>query len=234
MNFYSIIVPAHNEEKCIAKTLTYLKALSYPKNLFEITVVENGSTDKSYHIAKAFSSEHFKIYSLNQKGVSHAKNFGASKANKKSDFLIFVDADTLLKKRFLMDIDSFLSTNANKNLSVGTTRILPIKKTVTSIYWFKFYDSFHKCTRSSYSLQIMRKKYFDKVKFDERLNLSEDLVLIRELQKYGRFFFVDTDQVETSTRRFEEKGWLKLALTWLYETILPKRMKFKVEYEVVR
>jgi len=57
--FLSIIIPAHNEEDRLPKTLEqvfgFLQNQSYPS---EVIVVENGSTDFTYEVARDFSQQH--------------------------------------------------------------------------------------------------------------------------------------------------------------------------------
>src|SRR3989344_7672697 len=93
--FFSIIVPAHNEEKLIAETLTHLTALQYPKDRYEVIVVENGSTDKTFEIARRFEAPNFKIL-RSDKGVSRARNYGVMQTRLDRDWYLFLDADTFL------------------------------------------------------------------------------------------------------------------------------------------
>jgi len=51
--FFSIVIPAYNEEKYIGTTLTALKQLEYPPDRFEVIVVDNGSTDGTEHFIAA-------------------------------------------------------------------------------------------------------------------------------------------------------------------------------------
>lgn len=48
----SVVVPAHNEEKGIIRTLDSLRQSSYPN--IEIVVVDDGSTDRTYEIVRAY------------------------------------------------------------------------------------------------------------------------------------------------------------------------------------
>jgi len=232
----SIIIPAHNEEKYIEETLKNINNLSTDKDQFEVLVIENGSTDRTLEIANFFSSKNIKIYSVQTKGVSKAKNFGLTKVSDRSEWIVFLDADTILKTNFINDLNLFLNNNKDKNFVIGTTAVKPLEN--NSIYariWMKFYDLGHKYTKSSFAIQIMKASLRDRIKFDEELRLAEDLLLISDCLKMGNFFFLNTKEVLTSVRRFESVGWLRLFLKWNYEAILFKFNKNrKKDYPVIR
>lgn len=231
----SIIIPAHNEGKYIADTLSHIQKLSYPKELYEVLVIENGSTDDTYAIAKKFESENFKVFSVETRGVSKAKNFGIRNISLKSDWIVFLDADTILEPNFLKDLDTYLKNNKNKNFAVGTTSIKPLEnKGLYARTWMKFYDFGHRFTKSSYSIQIARSSLMDKVKFNEEIHLAEDLQFIKDCRKYGKFFFLLTDSVFTSTRRFVKIGWLKLFLKWNFDALMWRFKDPKQDYPVIR
>jgi cellulose synthase/poly-beta-1,6-N-acetylglucosamine synthase-like glycosyltransferase len=46
-HFFSIIIPAHNEESVISETLQHIFNLDYPSELFEVVVVNDGSRDET-------------------------------------------------------------------------------------------------------------------------------------------------------------------------------------------
>jgi biofilm PGA synthesis N-glycosyltransferase PgaC len=50
--FVSIVVPAYNEEQVIKKRVENLDSLDYPKEKYEIIVVESGSTDATAQIVE--------------------------------------------------------------------------------------------------------------------------------------------------------------------------------------
>jgi hypothetical protein len=120
-------------------------------------------------------------------------------------------------------------------LSVGTTRVLPSEPAgCYARCWFGVYDFIHRLTRSSYAIQVARTPIARGIGFDPELSFSEDLVFIRECRRYGRFFFIPSDQVSTSVRRFEAKGYFRQGVRWLIEALMPTRMKKKRSYDVVR
>jgi peptidoglycan-N-acetylglucosamine deacetylase len=91
--FVSVVVPAHNEERVIIRTLDSLLASDYPN--FEIVVVDDGSSDATYdRVVEKFSNEpRVTIYTKANGGKAAALNFGWQKAS--GDVIIALDADTL-------------------------------------------------------------------------------------------------------------------------------------------
>lgn len=235
----SIIIPAHNEEKYIAETLKYIQDLSYPKESFEVLVVENGSDDNTYNLAKKFEDENIKVFTVPTRGVSKAKNFGIKNISEKSEWIIFLDADTILKQNFLKDLNDYLQKNKDKNFTIGTSALRPLEKQGWyPTAWIKFYNIGHKYTKTSFAIQIMKASLRDKIKFNENLILAEDLELIKNCLKYGKFFYFDTDSVFTSIRRFEKVGWIRLFLKWNFDALVWRLKKTKSDhnhnYPVIR
>lgn len=82
----SIIVPAYNEEMAIKETITKLKQMN---GNHEIIVVDDGSTDDTFEIAKKMAIQVIK-HSQN-KGYGAALKTGIR--NAKADVVLFFDAD---------------------------------------------------------------------------------------------------------------------------------------------
>src|SRR3989338_2604134 len=95
----SIVIPAHNEEKRIGKTLEHY--VSYFKNLkrksffdFEIIVVLNNCSDNTRGIVEMRKNNEIKILDFKQSGKGFAIIEGFKEALKSnSDLIGFVDAD---------------------------------------------------------------------------------------------------------------------------------------------
>jgi glycosyltransferase involved in cell wall biosynthesis len=232
--FFSIVIPAHQEENYITETLEYVSTLDYPKAKIEVFVIENASKDKTYEKAQKFESDVIKVFSMPKGGVSYAKNVGIDKISPQSDWTIFLDADTILHKNFLKDLDVFLRNNIKKNYSVGTTKINPLMDKMIAKFWFHLYDFGHLISDTSYSIQIYKSSILKNIRFDESLVMGEDLKLIKDAKKYGNFFFFKTDDVYTSSRRFEKAGWLHTFFKWTFVGLLPVSLKRRFGYEVLR
>ncbi len=234
-NFFSIIIPAHNEEKYIAHTLEKIQGLRYPKDLLGVFVIENGSTDKTLEIAQKFSDKNITVISSQEKGVSKAKNLGLRNVSEKSDWVVFLDADTILEQTFLEDLNGFLVKNERKNFVIGTTSVKPLENTGWyARAWMHVYDFGHILTKTSLAIQIMRTKSRGGVFFDETKKLAEDLQFIQDLLLVGKFFYFPTNTVLTSTRRFETVGWMKLFIQWTWGALIYKYTKKNHDYPVIR
>jgi dolichyl-phosphate beta-glucosyltransferase len=101
--FLSIILPIHNEEKRLSKTLLQVeKFISAQSFSSEVLLIENGSSDSSLEIARLFSEEHpaFHTYHEDLRGKGLAVRSGMLKAC--GQYRIFCDVD------FSMPVDEIL------------------------------------------------------------------------------------------------------------------------------
>lgn len=104
--FFSLIIPAYNEEHRLPDTLkqvtAYLQAQPYE---FEVLVVENGSTDNTLAIAQAFAVENPRVRALqnNPRGKGLAVKRGMLEA--RGEYRFMCDADLSMP---VTEINKFL------------------------------------------------------------------------------------------------------------------------------
>lgn len=81
-HFFSLLVPAHNEEKVLGQTLETVLNLDYPSELFEVVVVNDGSFDQTERIARRLQKKYsnLKVFTISTRdggqGKSAALNVG--------------------------------------------------------------------------------------------------------------------------------------------------------------
>ncbi|MEM7816667.1 MAG: glycosyltransferase family 2 protein, partial [Candidatus Aenigmatarchaeota archaeon] len=96
MKELSVIIPAYNEEKRIRKTIeSVLKNSKDVANDVEIIVVDDGSSDNTYKIAKSLERKfpNLKVVGYEKnKGKGYAIKYGLKFATK--DLVVFIDADS--------------------------------------------------------------------------------------------------------------------------------------------
>jgi 1,2-diacylglycerol 3-beta-glucosyltransferase len=87
-HYFSILVPAKNEEKVIKNTLKHILNLDYPSELFEVIVANDGSIDSTQKIVHNMQRNHSNLKLMNV--LSHNGGQGKSKALNTgfADFLI--------------------------------------------------------------------------------------------------------------------------------------------------
>jgi len=92
--FLSIVIPAHNEESRLPRTLgqifTFLENQSYP---FEVIIVENGSSDRTLELAREFISRYPSLRVLHEErpGKGNAVRRGVLEAL--GEYRFICDAD---------------------------------------------------------------------------------------------------------------------------------------------
>ncbi|WP_422747458.1 glycosyltransferase [Mycobacterium sp. WMMD1722] len=229
---FSIVIPAHNEERYLADTLRHVAALDYPSDRYEVVVVENGSADRTLEVARRFEGGNVRVVQSPRIGVSAAKNHGAGVMSPDSDWVVFLDADTLLGPGFLTELQTKLTT-ARKPLAIGTTTITPLDRSWTARTWFAYYDVAHRFG-GSYALQIAKRSLFPDFRFDEDLRMGEDALLIRRARRTGGWFYLPTRSVHTSTRRFDADGYWRIFFRYWFFSLLPVRYWKAFDYRVIR
>lgn len=134
--FVSILIPAHNEAKVIAKTLQSILELNYDNKKYEIIVINDNSSDNSAEILGEIKRDNperlLKIINTDNisggRGKSNALNIGL--AQSKGSFIVVYDADNTPEKNALQElvyailkdekagavIGKFRCRNKNRNL----------------------------------------------------------------------------------------------------------------------
>ncbi len=95
----SVIVPAYNSENTIGRCLSAIEAQDYPKRLFEVIAVDDGSRDGTAEIIKQRGVKYF--WQTN-KGPATARNKGVEKAT--GEIILFTDADCVPEKNWIREM----------------------------------------------------------------------------------------------------------------------------------
>lgn len=107
--FVSIIVPTYNEEKVIIKRIINLIDLDYPKNKYEILIVDSGSTDNTRRSVSQFILDYMEIdpkiniiLEEERKGKASAINLGKSLSN--GEIILVTDANAIFTTNVLKEM----------------------------------------------------------------------------------------------------------------------------------
>ena len=107
----SVIIPTYNSAKTIKTCLKAIIGQNYPKDRFEIIVVDNYSKDRTVNISESLGA---KLYL--QEGIPPQvclqRNFGAEKA--KGEYLFFLDHDMEMSRNLFKNFaEKALEQNDN-------------------------------------------------------------------------------------------------------------------------
>jgi GT2 family glycosyltransferase len=108
----SVVIPVYNDAKRLKNILWSLKKQSF-KN-FEIIVVDDGSKDNSYDVAKEYADK--VIRNDINKGPAITRNLGIKNAN--AEIIAFTDSDCEAREDWLENINKFFSDKDN-NVMMG-------------------------------------------------------------------------------------------------------------------
>lgn len=110
----SVIIPARNEEDNIILLLEDLQKQDYPANMFEVTVIDDHSTDDTLNVVRSFIENNYdlniKIVSLTSDNISETyKKNAISKGieTSKGELIVTTDADCRVRPEWLKTIAAF-------------------------------------------------------------------------------------------------------------------------------
>jgi glycosyltransferase involved in cell wall biosynthesis len=207
----SIIIPAFNEERLIIECLDSISEslVANQKDGFtsEIIVVDNNSSDKTAELSRQKGVQ-VVFEPINQ--IGRARNAGAAVAT--GDWLLFVDADSLLNPGMVNDILQMIERG--RHMGCGSTMVMPDLNwwssgvlhiwTVTSIL-FRW---------ASGALVVCRADAFHEVGgFNQELFAADEIDLCKALKKWGRkrkltFTILRKHPLVTSSRKMRlYSGW---------------------------
>jgi glycosyltransferase involved in cell wall biosynthesis len=178
----SFIVPAYNEERLLGATLDAVRAAALAiGEPYELIVADDASTDRTAAIAAQHGAI---LVSVAHRQIAATRNSGARKAN--GDWLIFVDADTLVSEAVVRSAVEALRSGAvgggaavefDGTVPLYARLLLPVL--VRSFRWAGLAAGcFLFCTRNAFAAVGG---------FDEAFYGAEELVMSRALKRHGRF-----------------------------------------------
>ncbi|MFK7954221.1 MAG: glycosyltransferase [Ekhidna sp.] len=201
----SIIIPTLNESRFLRKTIEDILTKAHNRVSLQIIVIDAGSTDDTLNSVKDLNIAAYSDPSFQLKKYE-SLNFGIEKA--KGDYLLFLDADTILPEGFDHSISELLS---KPNIPAGAFefsfqesgwrfKVIELINRVRYRFGHIYYgDQAVFCTKEA----AIRVGGFPKKR------LMETAYFCQELKKYGQLSLIK-NPVKTSARRFIEDGFFKV------------------------
>lgn len=228
---FSIIIPAYNSEKFIARCLESVVTQKFPADEFEIIVVDDCSPDRQNDIIKIFISFH-KNNNINL--IKHVRNLRQGGARNtamkeaKGEYIFFLDSDDYwVRTDVLKTFDSILKNN--------DCEIIESKNYLTSAFELdknietnmkcnilcpeEYYTSpHHPCIWAS----AYKKTYIENIKFRENVAYEDcdwKIVVYANATKIGIInfpFYFYTLNLESTTHKLVPKTFRDLVCSQQY------------------
>ncbi len=98
----SMIIACHNEDEGIEAKLNNILSLDYPKELLEVIIASDGSTDNTEEIVKRYTSDQIRLLCLPRGGKAPALNAAIAQAS--GEILLFSDANSMYREDAIRNI----------------------------------------------------------------------------------------------------------------------------------
>ncbi len=215
----SVIIPVLNEEARISEALRDVAELP---GIFEVIVVDGGSTDRTRQLVEA---QPFATLVRAPRGRATQLNVGAAQAQ--GEVLLFLHADVRLPADAARWVNQVL---ADPSAAAGAFRTWTVPEGrapawAPLVHLADLRSRYSRVPYGDQALFVRRERFFEAGGFPP-IELMEDFELSRRLQKFGQIRTVPAT-VEVSARRFLARPLFYLAVMnlfpMLYQLGVPPR-----------
>ena len=242
----SIVIPAYNEEKyiarCLQSVISQIEALASKRDI-EIIVVNNASVDRTAEIVGQFAG--VSLVAESQRGLVRARQAGFAAST--GDLIANVDADTKLPAGWVEKVFVEFENNEKLVALSGPFIYTHSSKWSAALVWFWYRVGQLTHFLNQYILKrgamlqggnfILRRSALEKIGgYDTSIDFwGEDTDIATRISKVGRVKFTFDFPIYTSARRFKKDGFLVAAWKYFinYVWVLLFRKPFLKEYEEI-
>jgi len=188
--FVSIIIPAYNEEDCLRKTVESAVSLDYPKEKFEILIVDDGSKDRTKIIGEELEKEfsNVRFFSKKNGGKGSALNFGIGIA--RGEIIISFDSDSFVRSDALKNMLPYFGEkdvmSVTPSMKVykpkGTLQRVQAIEYDLAIFLRKVFSNMDSIHVTPGPFSAYRKEFFEKHGGYDEKNITEDMEIAMRIQ----------------------------------------------------
>ena len=118
----SVVIPAYNEQATIIRCLNSVVNNAYPKHLLDILVVDDGSSDATNEVVKAFilknADSNIKLVTQENSGKAHALN-NAIRNHSTGSIIMCLDSDSYIEKDAIRNAAQYFKDESVAALSAN-------------------------------------------------------------------------------------------------------------------
>ncbi len=194
--FFSVVIPAWNEQELIGDCLRSVFLQTVPKSSYEVIVVENNSSDKTIQVAEKHGA---RVIREPEQGIVYARIRGVNEA--KAEIIVFTDADSIVPPFWL---ERIAEAYKGKNVVAvgGTIDFEPKVRTTPITQWIMNFIGQALKVMPGPNLSFRKSAYEKCGGFSHKTNLGEDLLISMNLKGVGKVVIIKDNFVITSSRRF--------------------------------
>jgi rSAM/selenodomain-associated transferase 2 len=201
----SVVIPTFQEA---ARLADLLRLIEQQNVMHEVIVVDGGSTDGTFEMARASVSQAISA----PRGRGAQLKAGAEIA--RGDIILFLHADSNLEPGAFVQIRQSLTENPSA--VGGNFRLLfdgetSFSRRLTRFYaWIRRHGFYY-----GDSAIFLRRSVYDQIGGIRAIALMEDYDLARRLERHGPTVCIDEPPIKTSSRKFEGRSSLSIIWGWL-------------------
>jgi hypothetical protein len=199
----SIVMPAYNAERYIGAAIDSVLAQTWPN--WELIVVDDGSTDRTAEIVRAYGDPRITLLQQANHGIGHARNTALEAV--RGTFLCFLDSDDLLPPTSIASRAERMIADPGVDFCDGKVVLMDqelrreLRRYVPTFRGRPFHELVRLNGSCFFGITWMiRWSPGLRVRFNTRVSHAEDILFYLELPHTGRYDHVD-DVVLTCRRR---------------------------------
>lgn len=221
----SIIMPCYNESETIGEAIESLIALDYPKEMIEIIVVDDKSSDGSAEVVRRYTKKYANVKLIinkrNSGGAAEPTNIGIRAA--KYDFIAVADADSTPEPTALRKMVGYLQADRKNG---GVTCAVVSKKPNTffqklqaveySVIAFtrKLLDMVDAVYVTPGPFALYRKKTLIEIGLFDTKNMTQDIEIVWRMLSRGYHARMCLSAQVTTTTPLKLKDWFRQRVRW--------------------
>jgi len=176
---YSIVIPTYRRPDSLARCLQAIEALQFPRDRFEVVVVDDGSTSPPADVVASLDPAlEVRLVTTHHAGPATARNTGARLASGR--YLVFTDDDCRPREDWLSSIDRWTSSRpgafaiGGHTVNVLTDNVYAAASQGIIDYLYEYFGD-HSATRrffTSNNLVVPREEFVSLGGFNETFALA--------------------------------------------------------------